>query len=70
MRGAFLHWQGIYGGCLVEVGVFQWRYILWSQSRWQEGHVFGGGLQVCHRSNCVVVFCDDDGRKEVNTILA
>jgi hypothetical protein len=28
---AFLHWQGIYGGHLVEVGVFQWRYILWSQ---------------------------------------
>jgi hypothetical protein len=31
--------------------------------------VFGGGLQVCHRRNCVVVFCDDDGRKEVNAIL-
>ncbi len=28
MRGAFLHWQGICRGCLVEVGVFQWRWIL------------------------------------------
>ncbi len=25
--------------------------------------MFGGGLQVCCRRNCVVVFCDDNSKK-------